>query len=972
MKMTKKRKLLVLVLVISVITVMSIVANAAIVGTERGTTTGQRLPEVGPFEVITPSKTTPHPSAPPGSGERLRKPKVTPIKANVPAGPIELTPLAKKTGKHDPSIDEKLSRGPLVAYGLPGGGKASGVKVWIYLKPEYFKGKNFKDAIRAARRELESAGVKLIEASANPIVGVVTNENVLEALENLQFVAYIRDAEMPLAEPSAGSVLSEGVYNISADYAWNKGYDGSGIKAAILDIYTGGFTNYQTLVSQGELPSNTQIYTPNGAGISTHGSVCGEVIYDVAPGIEGMYLAVYANTLQMYNATKWLIDNGVRVVSHSVSDFVWGPSQFDADGDGNAEFWDVYRVIQYAIDNNVVWVNSAGNYRLQHWEGDWTDQDNDGYLDIYGTPSASGIEYDREAIQVILNSDVSTTFIAWIRWSDYPYPNGGPTNDFNAYLQCWNGSAWETVAGSTNNQTGQFGQEPLEIVSFDLSSKGWDDGNDHYCMLVVTRHNATNADQMHFDIWWTRVAGYWYSPGGDSTYTPVVEEGSVTPPADHPGVITVGAVPWTSITTPEGFSSMGPAYNPYLYSGTWLKPNVVAPDAVSTVTYSPYLFGGTSAATSHVAGVVADVLSANPYLTPIQMMVIIQETAKDINATGPDYYTGYGLVNASDATPQRIMWLYPTPEPGAIIDVQNVILNLTTMYKKLSESNLSFDGSTYQMNGDASRKIWTYELPTLPEGVHTFNATTLDSFNIWIVRKRNQSFYINLGEKTAVTGIDGDAATGPGGGWADSSTVSPNSSAIINGTFVWKDASDGGFTSGCTGLTYDITELQLRADTNYIYVIVKLNNIPNFGKAPAPIVGVGFDIDNNGTIDYTAYAYLDKVGVSAGLPEFLDVYDSSWDNVANNDPTHTLFVANDNIIEMQIPRSIIGNPSGSIGLAAWVYEGLGGGTICSGYDIATDSGNVLTTVDLAEVPFLSNIGVAAVLLLLVALYVRRE
>lgn len=932
--------------------------------------------EVGPFEVVTPPKeTTLHTvskSVPSVSEQRPIKQGPEIVKVNFPQGSVsQVTTAPKKGGKFSPSLEAKLKGTTGTITGeSPLTQQSKGVKAYIYLKPGYFEGKNFKAALEGAVSKLELTGVKVLSANANPVVVKIPSIEALNAIANLDFVAYVKDAGVQLVYPL--TVQSEGVYNVSANYAWQKGYNGSGVRVGVLDISGGGFSNYQTLVNQGELPSNTQLYTANGAGTGVHGSACAEIIYDVAPGIDGLYLATYGDTKQMYDAVKWFIDNGVRVISHSISDFGWGPSQFDSDGDGKPEFWDVYKVINYSIQSNVLWINAAGNNRLEHWEGNWKDVDGDGWLDIYGTPTQSGIEFDREAIQVKLNSDISTTFTAWVRWSDYPYPSSGPKNDFDAYLLCWNGSAWETVAYSEEIQNDTFGQEPLEIVSFDLSKKGWDDGNDHYCMLVVKKYNAPNADQMHFDIWWNGVAWngearYWYSLGGDSTYNPVVKEGSVTPPADHPDVLAVGAVSWKDILTPEWFSSEGPAYNPYLRSGQWLKPNVVAPDGVSTASYGT--FSGTSAAAPHAAGVAALVLSAKSSLSQHDVWAILQLTAKDINATGPDYYTGYGLVNASDATPQRLSWRYPTPENGARIDESSVLINITTLFKSLKESNLTVNGNDYAMTPlDSTNKSWSLQLSNLPNGEYVYNTTTKDSFGVWTVWTTSRRFYVDLGEKTVQEGVDGDPASG---GWVNDQTVSPGTSEVINGVFVWKDASDGGFTSSCTGKTYDIKGLQLQADGDYIYVMVNLSEIPNYGKPPAPLVGIGFDTDNDGNLDYYAYAFLDKVGVSAGSTEFLDIYNANWNNVAANDPD-SVFVASGNVIEIQIPRSAIGNPNGQIGLSAWVYEGLGAGRICSGSDEMTDNGQTMTTVDLAQVPFSSNIPLLLLATLSIVAYVGRK
>ena len=57
-------------------------------------------------------------------------------------------------------------------------------------------------------------------------------------------------------------------------------------------------------------------------------------------------------------------------------------------------------------------------------------------------------------------------------------------------------------------------------------------------------------------------------------------------------------------------------------------------------------FNGTSSATPHVAGVAALLLSVNPTLSPEEIRTILHRTARDLNVSGRDDATGYGLVDA--------------------------------------------------------------------------------------------------------------------------------------------------------------------------------------------------------------------------------------------------------------------------------------------------------------------------------------
>ena len=482
-----------------------------------------------------------------------------------------------------------------------------GVTVLIYIDPKHMDLEN-------QSKFLKSLGIEVLSSKANPIVAVIHDLDDLQVLNNISWVSYISLKES-YNEPD---YIGNGVYVINADYAWDLGYYGQGVGVGILDL---GFDGWENLLCY-ELPCDTVFFRDNGVGDYVHGTACAEIVHDVAPNAS-LYLANEGDTTyEKFRAVKWMIENGVKIISHSVSNFGWGPSYFDSNGDGEEEFWDIYKIVEYALNNGVVWVNSAGNYGNSHWEGNWTDCDEDGYLDFEGCGS------DPEKLELnetLYFEDVSSLKI-WIRWSDYNYPDSYPTNDFDAYLSCYVNGDLEIVDISEDPQDGSFGQEPFEFLHYSSSEKT-------DCVLVIKEYDAPDKDKMHFDIWWS---GY---------FTDETSYGSVTPPADHPRVIAVGAVPWDDPWSVEDYSSRGPAYNPYVGAFNITKPDVSAPDNIYSVAYDDD-FPGTSAATPHVAGVIALMLSANPHLTPEDVVNVLRNTATDIEDPGIDNTSGYGLVDA--------------------------------------------------------------------------------------------------------------------------------------------------------------------------------------------------------------------------------------------------------------------------------------------------------------------------------------
>lgn len=104
------------------------------------------------------------------------------------------------------------------------------------------------------------------------------------------------------------------------------------------------------------------------------------------------------------------------------------------------------------------------------------------------------------------------------------------------------------------------------------------------------------------------------------------------------------------------FSSQGPVlwrtveYN----EGAVPKPdfatvntNILAVDSLGRASYlGPNGWSGNSFAGPHTAGVIALMLEANPELTPWQVREILIDTARDVEAPGPDMQTGAGVLDA--------------------------------------------------------------------------------------------------------------------------------------------------------------------------------------------------------------------------------------------------------------------------------------------------------------------------------------
>lgn len=143
-------------------------------------------------------------------------------------------------------------------------------------------------------------------------------------------------------------------------------------------------------------------------------------------------------------------------------------------------------------------------------------------------------------------------------------------------------------------------------------------------------------------------------------------------PTNVDGVLTVGAI--DNMGNVWNYSQRGAELDLVAPSGDGnSNSDIVTTDRMGTLGYNPaetygydlantnytQRFGGTSAACPQVAGVVALMLSVRPDLTEAEVRTALQQTARDLGATGFDTTYGYGLVDAyaavSSVVPHSIL-----------------------------------------------------------------------------------------------------------------------------------------------------------------------------------------------------------------------------------------------------------------------------------------------------------------------------
>ncbi len=474
----------------------------------------------------------------------------------------------------------------------------------------------------AVRPENADRAVRAVEGVGGEVTGRGFGDTALQAWlapESLEAVAadtsvlYVRRPveARPLESIAAGSVDSEGLDAMNAA-AWHAaGMRGGGIRVGIID---GGFLGYRPLASS-ELSRVVAarsfvdgIGSNDVEGDDAHGTACAEIVQDVAPDAE-LFLARVNTPIDFEEALQWLRDDeGVDVISTSISYFNEGP------GDGTGRLPDLVATSRAA---GVLWATSAGNYRESHWGGPFVDRDKDGFHDFILDGFVNCVGPEGECFIGRAGEEIT----AFLRWSDW----AAVDQDLDLYVVRWNGLFWENAGfGGDSSQSGQPGQTPVEVVS------GVTYGSATRYGLAVERFSGSRA--VDFDVTLPGLA-----------LRQQVGARSLSSPADADAAVTVAALDVDPPYPQEPYSSEGPTNGPGgQAAGGRRKPDIAAFANVSTVAAGAHGFNGTSAATPHVAGATALVRGLYPEWTVDQVEQFLLGRAVDMGPSGADNRFGSG------------------------------------------------------------------------------------------------------------------------------------------------------------------------------------------------------------------------------------------------------------------------------------------------------------------------------------------
>ena len=407
-------------------------------------------------------------------------------------------------------------------------------------------------------------------------------------------VPLARRAEPPLLDSSAPAAAATAL--IGADRWQQAGFSGHGVRVAILDA---GFAGYDEALGR-TLPERVTTRSfradSNLDGGTDHGLRAAEILHELAPRAD-LHLVNFSTLAELERAVDYLLAEEISIVSFSLGYIHNGP------GDGTGP---VDAVVARGAEAGQLWVVAAGNWGEQQWSGLFVDTDGDSFHEF--APGTSRVRHHFEAGDLVTVS---------VRWED---EWGAACSDFDVELFAPDGSlvrAARTVQDCRGN--------PVEGLQVLATQSG------PYAVRI-----SAAADEPARQLSLVVVG----SPDRGEPLDIPIARGSLAEPADHPLVLTLGALDRVGGDATAGaaaFSSRGPTIDGRI------KPDLLAPTGVPGASISG--FAGTSASAPHAAGAAALLREALPSADREALARELRARAIDIGAPGLDAETGAGLLS---------------------------------------------------------------------------------------------------------------------------------------------------------------------------------------------------------------------------------------------------------------------------------------------------------------------------------------
>lgn len=500
------------------------------------------------------------------------------------------------------------------------------------------------ESVQRLRRRLEQTeGVTVVAASKNWVDARI-NFAHLEAIHDWEEVAYVRAPHRPVT--NIGSVTSQGVQSLRADVATSRfNVTGAGVRVGVISDSSnsvgGGLADS---IASGDLPTNSELISePDCTAISCtdEARALGEVVYDVANGVELFFATGFPSSAVMIQSIGDLADSGAQII---VDDLTFFDEPFFFDGS-------IANAALEFISNGGVYITSAGNRaKLSHEDTFRSDNVTDTHVF-----SSNGLTTE------VFTLDFATSVGVVLQWDEEWRSLGGEGAETNLELIV---STTSATGSATCDSFDATGQDPLKFCVVSSTVAG-----DQFTLSV----QRTSGDESpYFKILFTQTLV--------TLRRSFANAGTIIGHANTREIISVGAVDYRNTPafggTPvnEEFSSFGGVLlrrnaftqEPLDEFKNTKKPDISGPDNADTSFFVAGQdpdnngfpnFAGTSASAPHVAGVAALMLEGADFdddetLTQFTVKRILRRTAT--RYTENVRQRGRGLVDAVRAVSRAL------------------------------------------------------------------------------------------------------------------------------------------------------------------------------------------------------------------------------------------------------------------------------------------------------------------------------
>lgn len=350
-------------------------------------------------------------------------------------------------------------------------------------------------------------------------------------------------------------------YGISA---WQQsGWTGAGQRIGVIDTQFGDIQTFDITTTDVILPPEDLIsdYT---ISTDTHGTDVLRVIHTVAPNAQ-LYACRYEGTIEELTACRdWMINNNVRVINHSV-----GRPVLPLNGEHE---W--ARLVDDTFAQDVLWVNSAGNFNQGYITDNYQGDDEGYHQFIFGN--------ERQSIIVPVEGYSGEILLSWLE------------DEQTRQIVNFDLELVGLISGNVlNPDTGRIDQM-TEPASSNFEQVSLFNIEEPFEIRVLNAGQPLDRP-IRFDLF-VEFADLEFSS----------EIGSLVAPADARYALSVGAVNGNNEVA--AYSSRGTIRDNYS------KPDILAPGEILIGENDSDIFIGTSAAAPVVAGIAALLLEADTTL----------------------------------------------------------------------------------------------------------------------------------------------------------------------------------------------------------------------------------------------------------------------------------------------------------------------------------------------------------------------